>query len=79
MVDQVLLSEAEAATFLGVSKTAIAKWRLRGEGPEHTIFGNTKNGKIKYRLDHLEAFIKVRQLARTQSMDDYRRKHSNNI
>ena len=41
-----------AATFLGVSLSALAHWRARGQGPRAIRYGRT----IRYRMAELRAY-----------------------
>lgn len=41
----------EAAEYLRVSRSTLAKWRLRGEGPPFHRFGRRKIYYLKHELD----------------------------
>jgi len=52
-MDNKLLSNSEAAEFLGMSPDTLPRWRWEGVGPAYLKVGRS----IKYRLADLEAFL----------------------
>lgn len=52
-MDNKLLSNSEAAEFLGMSPDTLARWRWAGIGPAYLKIGRS----IKYRRADLEAFL----------------------
>lgn len=53
-----LLSELEAAQYLGYKPRTLAGWRYRGGGP---VFVSTSKTSVRYRLSDLEAWIASRR------------------
>lgn len=51
-----LLSEKEAATFLGISQRTLSKWRQDGKGP---TFQRLSRRLIRYRQEDLERFLEA--------------------
>jgi predicted DNA-binding transcriptional regulator AlpA len=56
-----LLSTADVADFLGVSASALNKWRLTGSGPRFIRLGS----RIAYRPAEVDAFIESRSCRST--------------
>jgi len=52
-MDKKLLSNREAAEFLGLSEDTLPRWRWSGIGPVYLKVGRT----VKYRLSDLETFL----------------------
>ncbi|AKS22509.1 hypothetical protein ABH19_00140 [Leptospirillum sp. Group II 'CF-1'] len=52
-MDNKLLSNSEAAEFLGMSPDTLPRWRWAGIGPAYLKVGRS----IKYRREDLEAFL----------------------
>lgn len=52
----VLLGNAEAAAYLGVSPDTLPRWRWAGTGPVFVKVGRT----VKYRVSDLEAYLTER-------------------
>jgi predicted DNA-binding transcriptional regulator AlpA len=52
-MDNILLSNSEAAEFLGMSPDTLPRWRWAGIGPAYLKVGRS----IKYRRADLEAFL----------------------
>jgi predicted DNA-binding transcriptional regulator AlpA len=50
MVDNRALNAADAADYLGVSPSTLAKWRISGGGPRYVKAGR----RVTYRLQDLE-------------------------
>lgn len=59
--EETLLSPKEAATFLGVSISWLAKARLRGEGPRFVKIGHA----VRYSLSYLRDYIRSRTRSST--------------
>lgn len=57
----VYLRPHEAATYLRLSKSTLAKWRLSGEGPPYCKVGRA----VVYRRSDLDAWLGARQLQNT--------------
>jgi hypothetical protein len=53
-----LLTETEAAKYLGYQHRTLAGWRYRGGGP---VFIATSKTSVRYRLSDLEAWIAARR------------------
>jgi hypothetical protein len=51
------LSPQEAASYLGYCTQTLAGWRFQGVGPRYLKLGHGKRGKIRYRLEDLDAYI----------------------
>lgn len=49
-------SRREAASFLGVTTTTMARWAQQGRGPRYARSGDTR-GKVWYALADLEAWL----------------------
>lgn len=58
-----LLSVAEAAAYLGMSRSWLTKTRLTGNGPVATVIGR----RVLYTPQALAAFVASRQQANTSS------------
>jgi excisionase family DNA binding protein len=56
-----LLTPAEAAEFLGVSASYLAKARMNGTGPRFIKLGRS----VRYRLPDLEDFLRTRSRTST--------------
>ena len=56
MIDDPFLSETEAAALLGLKRTTLESWRMRGGGPEYAKLGKA----VRYRRSVIEAFIAER-------------------
>lgn len=54
-----LLSQQQAAEFLGFSERTLEGWRYRGEGPIHVKVG----GRVRYRMADLRAFAEEGSMA----------------
>jgi predicted DNA-binding transcriptional regulator AlpA len=52
-MDKNILSNNEAADFLGVSPTTLPRWRWANQGPRFVRLGRI----VKYRREDLQAFI----------------------
>lgn len=48
-----MLREADAASWLGISKKTLANWRVLRQGPPFYKIGKA----VRYRRDDLEAFV----------------------
>ena len=48
-----LLTPEEAARYLHVSTSALAKWRVAGCGPRYALIGN----RVRYRFADILAFV----------------------
>lgn len=57
-----LLSTAEAAEFLGVSRRTLEDWRRNGRGPK---FVALSRNAVRYRLIDLEAWVESRAAPHT--------------
>jgi predicted DNA-binding transcriptional regulator AlpA len=60
-----LLTEAEAARYIGYKPRTLAGWRYRGGGP---VYVATSKTSVRYRLSDLEAWIASR---RRRSTSDF--------
>lgn len=61
-----LLSTAEAAEFLGLSTSALAKWRVYGAGPDYVKLGR----RVAYTRAALEEFVRTRTRRSTSELRD---------
>jgi predicted DNA-binding transcriptional regulator AlpA len=52
-----LLTEKQAAEYLGVSVYLLQRMRSRGMGPDYVRVGGRKGRAIRYSLDALDAWI----------------------
>jgi excisionase family DNA binding protein len=50
-------SRAEAAKYLGVSLSTLARWGSNGDGPPYYVVG----AKARYRLSDLDEFIETKR------------------
>jgi excisionase family DNA binding protein len=50
-------SRAEAAKYLGVSVSTLARWGWKGDGPAYYVIG----AKARYRLSDLDKFIETKR------------------
>lgn len=57
-----LITETEAASFLGYSVRALQNWRVRGGGPE---FVKVSSRSIRYRRQDLNAWAEARLQSNT--------------
>lgn len=48
-----LISRAQAAEYLGVSASTLARWAMLREGPDFLKLG----GKVRYSVEKLDTFI----------------------
>jgi excisionase family DNA binding protein len=55
------LTDDTTAEYLGVSKAALAKWRITGEGPKYARIGRG----IRYRKDDLDDWMLSRRVQST--------------
>ena len=55
------LRPSEAATYLRLAKSTLAKWRLSGDGPPYCKVGRA----VVYRRSDLDAWLGARQLQNT--------------
>lgn len=60
-----LLTPAEAASWLGMSKSWLAKSRLNGEGPPYLKIGRA----VRYRHDDLELWLSERHRRSTSAQE----------
>jgi len=61
-----LLTTYELSSRLGVSRMALAHWRVRGRGPRFI----KRSGRILYRKEDVIAFEQARDRLRTSTRDD---------
>jgi len=66
LADERLLSEGEAAAFLGFGDRALQNWRLRGGGP---LFVKVSARAVRYRLCDLRRWASERLRASTSDAD----------
>jgi hypothetical protein len=55
--DEPLLTDAEAAGWLGVSPATLRSWRCRGIGPNFIKLGFGSKAPVRYDPDDIERFI----------------------
>lgn len=60
MTDKLLIREAEAADYLGLSPKTLARWRWAGKGPLFHKFGSA----VRYSISELESFVSNAVVAR---------------
>jgi len=58
-----MLDEREAAAYLGISASAMRKWRARQCGPKYARLGRI----IRYRQSDMDAFVESRIIAADSS------------
>jgi hypothetical protein len=51
-----LLTEADAAAYLRLTRRALQAWRYQGRGPR---FVKISRRAVRYRIDDLEAFVEA--------------------
>ncbi len=66
LADERMLSESEAAAFLGFGDRALQNWRLRGGGP---LFVKVSARAVRYRLCDLRRWAADRLRASTSDAD----------
>lgn len=52
-----LLTNTEAATFLGLKPTTLEIWRTRGKGPKFVKLGHSKQSPIRYLESEIIAWL----------------------
>ena len=62
-----LLTEKEAADYLGYAAKTLAGWRYRGGGP---VFVRASRTSVRYRTSDLEAWIGDRRRLSTSDVGD---------
>lgn len=62
-----LLTEKEAARYLGYSPKALAGWRYKGGGP---VFVRVSATSVRYRVSDLETWIAERRRRSTSDQGD---------
>lgn len=67
-VDRAFLGVKEAAAYLGLSPRTLYVWRHRRQGPPSFRMG--AHGRVTYRLDALEAWIREQEQADSRSNPD---------
>lgn len=65
--DNRLLTEGEAAAFLGFTRRALQNWRHRGGGP---LYVRVSARSIRYRVCDLVAWAEERVVANTSQYDN---------
>lgn len=52
-----LISQHQAAAFLGISHKTLVNWRFQSRGPAYVKLGKGKTAKIAYLQEDLEKFV----------------------
>lgn len=58
-----LLTRKDAARYLGISVSTLARWAMEGTGPAYS-----KAGRVRYRLSDLDAFIEEHRVQPVRRM-----------
>jgi predicted DNA-binding transcriptional regulator AlpA len=58
------LNPEQAARYLGISEPTLARWRLSGDGPPYSKYGN-KNGMVRYSRPGIDAWLEARSRSST--------------
>lgn len=61
-INNPLLTRKDAARYLGVSVSTLARWAMQGTGPAYS-----KAGQVRYRLSDLDAFIEEHRIQPVRS------------
>lgn len=64
-MDRAFLRVPEAAAYLGISPRTLYVWRHRRQGPPSFRMG--ARGRVTYRLDALDAWIREQEMADSRS------------
>lgn len=62
-----LLSNAEAASMLGIKPNTLEIWRCKGRGPRFCKMGGTKQSAIRYRSEDVAEWIEQQSFASTSA------------
>jgi hypothetical protein len=65
MEESELLSNAQAATFLGVRPQTLRAWRHRGGGPCYHRVGVGRRAKVAYSAGELRSWLQARRFTST--------------
>lgn len=68
--DNVLLTDKQAAEFMGISTGTIRNWRILGEGPIFTKIGPKH---VRYRLRDINEWLDSRRFRSTSEYQEQRR------
>jgi predicted DNA-binding transcriptional regulator AlpA len=60
MTNKILIREAEAAAYLGLSPKTLARWRWAGKGPVFHKLGSA----VRYSVAELDSFVSSAAVAR---------------
>jgi len=55
-MDKISLTPSQLAERLQIAEQTLRKWRLSGAGPAYVKLGDTRNAKVRYRLEDVEAW-----------------------
>lgn len=62
-----LLSNAEAASLLGIKPNTLEIWRCKSKGPRFVKLGREKQSAIRYRSEDVAAWIDQQSFASTSA------------
>lgn len=62
-----LLSNAEAASLLGIKPNTLEIWRCKGRGPRFCKMGGAKQAAIRYRSEDVTEWIERQSFASTSA------------
>lgn len=62
-----LLSNAEAASLLGIKPNTLEIWRTKGKGPRFCKTGRSKQAAVRYRPEDVSAWIEQQSFASTSA------------
>lgn len=65
VIEPVLVNTRDAATYLGISVNTLYVWRHRRQGPPSFRLG--PQGRVMYRLESLDAWIREQEQADSRS------------
>ena len=70
---QILLTTAQAAELLNLSRRTLEDWRLRGGGPSYVVLGREKGrrGRVRYRREALLEYVAAHEQSCQPPEDDH--------
>ena len=57
-----LLSQKQAAEFLGISEKTLTNWRYQSRGPAYVKLGTGKTARISYLKEDIDNFLLVNRV-----------------
>lgn len=61
-MNQVMLTPSQLADRLGMAEQTLRKWRLSGTGPAYIKLGDTRNAKVRYKLEDVVAWEQANRI-----------------